>query len=123
MQPGHFRTLLTLALLGVLSQPAPAQSPAPGFGALPSGKAQDIKPQDVISWEGFQAEEQADDTVKVSLRMTAKGDWKVHASNLKFSGPAGFTVSGMTAPPSKKFMDPTSNSEVDIYEGCEFSLT
>jgi thiol:disulfide interchange protein DsbD len=87
------------------------------------GKAQDVRPQDVVSWDGFQALESPDGKVAVTLRMSLKQDWKVYASNLKFGGPAGFDVAGVQPPPSRKFLDPISGHEVDVFDGGEFTVT
>ncbi len=116
-------SLIALLSFTVLPALALAETPPLALEGLPDGKAKDIRPQDVIIWDGFQAEEQDGDKIKTTLRMTAKGDWKVYASNLKFSGPPGFTVEAIQPPPARRFMDPISNQEVDIYEGGEFTLT
>jgi thiol:disulfide interchange protein DsbD len=81
-----------------------------------------IRPQDVVQWQGFDAMEDPTYKVTVLFRLNLKSTWKVYTSNLKFSGPPGFSIDRVTPPPSKKFMDPISNKEVDIYEGGEFSV-
>lgn len=106
------------------SGPAPADTPeVPAFAQELEGKAQDIRPQDIVHWEPFDAQEQDDGKVAVSVRMTASDGWKVYATNLAFSGPAGFKLVGTTPPPARKFMDPISNEEVDVYDGGEFTVT
>ncbi len=133
------RLLLALAATGVLPGPGAAFDPhgptavfAPAALAqneaktaldAAQGAALDIRPQDVIDWSGFEAVEGTDGKVTVLMRMTTKSDWKVYASNLKFAGPPGFTVDHIAAPPSRRFLDPISGEEVDIYEGGEFTLT
>lgn len=86
-------------------------------------KASDIKPQDVVSWAPLEAVEQPDNSVNVLIRLELKQDWKIYASNLTFSGPAGMTLGKIEPPAARKFNDPISGKEVDVYEGGEFKLT
>ena len=108
---------------------------SPGFvvssqGATPleaalNGAAQDrdVRPQDVVHWEGLEATTLRPGTVAVTLRMSLGQDWRVYASNLKFAGPPGFAVLAVTPPASRRVFDPISNHEVDVYDGGEFTLT
>jgi len=116
--------LATLAVvLSLLSGYAPAVASTPDF-ADAAAKATDIKPQDAINWQAFQAVEAADSTIEVSIRMQPIGpDWQVYTKNLSFAGPNGFTVAKIAPPPSKRFMDPITNAEVDVYSGGDFTVT
>lgn len=84
--------------------------------------ATDIKPQDVVTWTPLEAVENSDGIVKVVIRLGLKQDWKIYATNLTFSGPPGMNLDSITPPPSRKFMDPIANKEVDVYENGEFVL-
>jgi thiol:disulfide interchange protein DsbD len=108
-----------LVWLALGSGPAGAAPPL----ELGDGKAKDIRPADVISWVGFQATEDAQGKVAVTLRMTAKLDWQVYARNLKLGGPSGFELAATEPPPSARIHDPISGEEVDVYRGGEFTLT
>lgn len=81
-----------------------------------------IRPQDVVAWQGFDAVATSDDQVTTLFRLTLKNNWKIYASNLKFAGPPGFEIIKSTPPPSRRFLDPISGTDVDIYDGGEFEL-
>jgi thiol:disulfide interchange protein DsbD len=109
-----------------LAGPATADGSKAGSFSLDSHlgtKAADIKPQDVVTWAPLEALEQADNSVQALIRLSLKQDWKVYASNLTFSGPAGMKLEKIDPPAARKFMDPISGKEVDVYEGGEFRLT
>ena len=95
----------------------------PEFAAVAEGKAQDVRPQDVITWQPFQAVSGADGTIDAALRMTASQGWKVYVKNLKFSGPAGYELTNLAAPPTRTIIDPIENVETAVYDGGEFTLT
>ena len=117
----HWAIVFGLAsLLVLLNQGDPVF--AADFGDLDAGKAQDIRPQDVISWEAFQAVTSADGTIDAALRMTATKDWKVYVKNLKFSGPSGYSINKISAPPTRTIMDPIENQETQVYDGGEFTI-
>jgi thiol:disulfide interchange protein DsbD len=81
---------------------------------------QDIRPQDVIQWVGDTARVEADGTMLVGLRMTAKEDWSVYSMNLTIAGPSGWEVVDTTAPKSESIDDPISGEKVDVYKGGDF---
>ncbi len=95
----------------------------PAAGGFDSPKPQaNIRPQDVVTWQGFDAVETTADHVTALFRLTLNNSWKIYASNLKFGGPPGFSVSKVTPPPARRFLDPMSGQEVDVYEGGEFEI-
>lgn len=101
-----------------------AQAAAPGgFNPdLNDGKAQDIKPHDVIHWEGLDAVVNGNE-LTVGARMTADAGWSIYKDNLTFEGPTGFTLAKIEAPTAKIVTDPMSGKDVAVYEGGEFFLT
>lgn len=94
----------------------------PSFADPGFGKAQDIRPEDVIHWSPFQAASDALG-ISVSVRMTASDEWSIYAKNLSFSGPAGYTISKVDVPPALRQKDPMSDEEVDVYTGGEFTIS
>lgn len=102
---------------------APATGPGDVQPFAPKDQGQhNVRPQDVVQWQGFEATEDQLLKVTVLFRLNLKSSWKVYASNLKFAGPPGFVTDQVNPPAAKKFMDPISNKEVDIFEGGEFSV-
>ncbi len=87
------------------------------------GQPTDIKPKDVVTWTPLEAVENNESKIRVLVRLSLKQDWKIYASNLTFSGPPGLTLEFVIPPSSRKFMDPISNKEVDIYEAGDFALS
>ena len=87
------------------------------------GQPTDIKPKDVVTWTPLEAVENNESKIRVLVRLSLKQDWKIYASNLTFSGPPGLTLEMVIPPSSRKFMDPISNKEVDIYEAGDFALS
>ena len=101
----------------------PADAPPAQGGLKLNDAAQvNIRPQDVVEWQGFDANEDSEYKVTAFFRLNLKNNWKIYRSNLQFKGPPGFTVSKIAPPPSRKFMDPVSQKEVDVYEGGEFEV-
>ena len=117
----HLAVVLGLASLSVLI-PHEESVLAADFGDLAPGKEQDIRPQDVITWEAFQAVTAADGSIDAALRMTSTQGWKVYVKNLKFSGPSGYIINKISAPPTRTIMDPIENHETEVYEGGEFTI-
>ena len=117
----HLAVVLGLASLLVLI-PYEDSVLAADFGDPAPVKAQDIRPQDVITWEAFQAVTAADGSIDAALRMTSTQGWKVYVKNLKFSGPSGYVVNKISAPPTRTIIDPIENHETEIYDGGEFTI-
>jgi thiol:disulfide interchange protein DsbD len=113
------RLALSIVLL-LLFAPSPVS--AQTFGGALDGKAKDIKPQDVIQWDAFQASPDPLG-VTVGVRMTSKDDWTIYAKNLSFSGPAGYTIAKIEPPKALRQRDPMGDEEVDVYAGGEFTIT
>ena len=120
---GCKRLLLASVLLTFGLIPTTGQAETPEFAAVADGKAQDIRPQDVITWQSFQAVNGPDGAIEAALRMTTSQGWKVYVKNLKFGGPAGFELVNITTPPTKTILDPIEHVETAVYEGGEFTLT
>lgn len=109
---------LLLSFLLILAQLAGAQT----FGDAADGKAKDIRPQDVIQWDGFQAT--ADPLgITVGVRMSARDEWTIYAKNLSFIPPSGYTIAKVEAPKTIRQKDPISDEDVDVYAGGEFTIT
>jgi thiol:disulfide interchange protein DsbD len=118
--------VLSTTFLFVFGQAAYGQNSKPGTFSPDlhaDGQPTDIKPKDVVTWTALEAVENSENKIRVLVRLGLKQDWKIYASNLTFSGPSGMTLEGTTPPASRKFMDPISNKEVDIYEAGDFALT
>ena len=109
---------LLLSFLLMLPLVASAQSFEPAVDV----KAKDIRPQDVIQWDGFQATPDPLGVV-VGVRMTSKDDWTIYAKNLSFIPPAGYAIANIEAPKTQRQQDPISDTEVDVYAGGEFTVT
>ncbi len=119
----HRVALALLAAVALNTQAGRAADTLPDF-ADAAAKVAAINPQDAINWQAFRAVEAPDGSVEVSLRMQPTGpDWQIYAKNLSFAGPNGFIISKITPPPSKRFMDPIANEEVDVYAGGDFTVT
>ncbi len=118
--------VLSSALFFGLGEMAISQTSKPGTFSPDlhsDGQPTDIKPKDVVTWTPFEAVENSESKIRVLVRLSLKQDWKIYASNLTFSGPAGMTLEATTPPSPLKFMDPISNKEVDVYEAGDFALT
>lgn len=87
------------------------------------GKAQDIKPQDVIHWEALDAEVKGASEIVVGARLTVNPGWSIYVENLSFSGPTGFSVTKVVAPKAKTVPDPMTGKDTQVYEGGEFFVT
>ncbi|MBM4252937.1 MAG: DUF255 domain-containing protein [Deltaproteobacteria bacterium] len=120
---GCKRLFLLSLLLSTGSAGSLSRAATPDFAAANDGKAQDIRPQDVITWQAFQAVTAPDGTIDASLRMTTSQGWKVYVKNLKFAGPAGYELTNLAAPPTKTILDPIEHVETAVYEGGEFTLS
>jgi thiol:disulfide interchange protein DsbD len=84
-----------------------------------------VRPQDVVKWQSFDAVESPSHDVTAMFRLTVNNSWQIYSKNLKFSGPPGFMVAKINAPKTKRVLDPLDpvpGKEVDVYEGGEFEI-
>jgi thiol:disulfide interchange protein DsbD len=84
----------------------------------------DIRPEDVIHWEGVGGTASSDRaTIEVGLRLMTEQSFTVYKERLKFSGSSGFAPSKIEYPTSKKIVDPIEQKEAEVFESGEFLVT
>lgn len=82
----------------------------------------DLHPTDVIIWEPVGATREADGGISVGMRLQTKQNFSIYKKNAKFTGPAGFELQSIEAPPTKKIEDPLGEGQVEVYDGGDFIL-
>ncbi len=89
-----------------------------------SGKINtDIKPTDVIRWDGSDARELEGGMVSVGLRLTTKDDFTLYTKKVKIMGPEGWTIDKIVQPPTRTVIDPIGGATVEVYYGGDFQVT
>jgi thiol:disulfide interchange protein DsbD len=100
--------------------------PFPGLVAQefdPGGKTRlDIRPNDVIIWEGVQAVQDRDGHLLVGLRLRTKDNFTIYKSRLKVEARGGFITAIKTAPTPRLQEDPLGEGEVEVYDGGDFEI-
>ncbi|MCX6129441.1 MAG: hypothetical protein NTX25_10320, partial [Proteobacteria bacterium] len=90
---------------------------------LPLGKTKlDIRPTDVIIWEGVQALQSKDGQFLVGLRLSTKDKFSIYKSRLEFEAPRPYVLSIQTEPPSRMQDDPVDGGQTEVYDGGDFEL-
>ena len=89
-----------------------------------SDGALDIRPQDVIVWQGAGATRYSTGFLVLSLRLQTFQGFSIYTQNLQFESPAGLPVEILRAPAPEEIQDPLSDTgkKVGIYSGGEFEL-
>jgi thiol:disulfide interchange protein DsbD len=82
----------------------------------------DIRPNDVIIWEGVQAVQDRDGHLLVGLRLSTKDNFAIYKSRLEFRAPGDFIVSIKTAPAPRLQEDPMGEGQVEVYDGGDFEI-
>ncbi len=82
----------------------------------------DIRPNDVIIWEGVQAVQDRDGHLSVGLRLTTKDGFSIYKNRLEFRPPAGTSVTVKSAPEPRLQADPMSEGETEVYAGGDFEI-
>lgn len=90
----------------------------------PSGKTRlDIRPNDVIIWEGVQALQDKDGHILVGLRLATKDGFSLYKNKLQVKGPGDFIVAIKSAPEGRMQDDPMSDGEkTEVYDGGDFEI-
>ncbi|WP_176736927.1 protein-disulfide reductase DsbD family protein [Oligoflexus tunisiensis] len=105
-------TFLTFSLPGLVAQEFD-----------PDGKTRlDIRPNDVIIWEGVQAVQDRDGHLLVGLRLRTKDNFSIYKSRLKVQARGGFIASIKSAPTPRLQEDPLGEGQVEVYDGGDFEI-
>jgi thiol:disulfide interchange protein DsbD len=110
----------TLALLTFAASGLAAQD----FQELdPGGKTRlDIRPNDVIIWEGVQAVQDRDGHLLVGLRLRTRDNFSIYKSQLQLRAPGDFIVAIKTTPTPRLQQDPMGEGQVEVYDGGDFEI-
>ncbi len=85
--------------------------------------ARDIKPQDVIQWQGLAAEYKVDSQqTTITLQLSTKQSFTIYSDKLEWLAPFGFTTSVLSTPATSRQRDPISLKDVDVFTGGEFKV-
>jgi thiol:disulfide interchange protein DsbD len=82
----------------------------------------DIRPNDVIIWEGVQAVQDRDGHLLVGLRLRTKDNFAIYKSRLELRAPGDFIVSIKSAPAPRLQEDPMGEGQVEVYDGGDFEI-
>jgi thiol:disulfide interchange protein DsbD len=89
---------------------------------------QDIRPEDVIHWEAVSGRitapppGQQNGQISIGLRLRTEQNFTLYHKNLTITGPAGYPIKEIIAPPTSRIMDPIEAEEVDVYLGGDFEI-
>ena len=94
------------------------------FTPFSTGEGLNIRPQDVIVWQGAGATRYSNGYLVLSLRLQTFQGFSVYTHNLKFETPAGLPVEVLRAPPPEEVPDPLSDTgkKTGVYTAGDFEL-